>query len=242
MLVKQFSLNPLRPAFSPELAVIRNVRLPYGGPTGTGGAFAKGLVLGCVGGSAQSEVVTLSAGTGTHTCTFTGDKVYTVSHAANASLASVQTLWEGVFGTGNVAVTGTPGTSYVLTFQGQLANTRIGGLFAVSSAGGSPSWARTTRGTSGAGQFDGYSDGGTNDRPTTARAVLMYDYTSDPKGGLVTEAGPTGQPYQPQAYVSGFFNVGDLTGLDANAVADPGFRIVEGAAITDTGAVIGLGV
>src|SRR5688572_17410979 len=104
MLVKQFSLQPLLPAFRPESAVVRNYSLPYGGPVGVGGKFAKGTVLGCVAGTVQSEVATLTAGTGTHVVTFTADKVYSLSHAANAALSAVQALWESVFGAGNVAV------------------------------------------------------------------------------------------------------------------------------------------
>jgi hypothetical protein len=182
MLVAQYSLSQLQTAFGPFL--VKNLRLPYGGPTGTGGKFSKGTVLGCVGGSAQSEVATLTInGTSDHACTFTADKVYTVTHAYNASLTTVKTAWEAVFGTGNVAVTGTAGTTYILTFQNQLANVRIGGLFAVTAGVGTPSWARTTRGSSGAGQYDAYLDGTVE----PAGAVLATDYLSSPQGELVSE-------------------------------------------------------
>lgn len=249
MLVAQYSLSQLEPAFDRNLASARPVRLPYGGPTGTGGRFAKGTVLGCVGGTAQSEVATLTLGgtsSGTVTATFTGDKVYQVTWTVGATNASVQTAWEAVFGAGNVAVTGTSAGAtdgtVILTFQNQLANVRIGGLFAATVTAGTSTWARTTRGSAGAGQFDRYLDAGTLNTPTTARSVLATDYLSTPQGELVTEGVRSGQAYSPLAWVAGFFNVGDLTGLDANGVADPGWRIVEGAAITDTGAVVGLGV
>ena len=111
-------------------------------------------------------------------------------------------------------------------------------LFAVSSAGGSPSWARTTRGSAGAGQYDAYLDGTVD----PAAAVLATDYLSTPQGELVTEGIRTGQPFSPLAYLSGFFNVSDLTGLDANAAADAGWRVAVGDAITDTGAVVALGI
>jgi hypothetical protein len=244
MLVKQITLQPLRPAFRPDLAVERTCRLPYGGPYGVGGKFAKGTVLGCVAGTVQSEVRTLTVGTttGTITSTFTADKPYVVSHQHNDPLAAVQALWEGVFGKGNVAVTGTPGTNYVLTFQGRLANARIGGLLSLSVAAGTASWARTTAGSAGAGQFDRYLDAGTNNAPTTARSVLAYDYLSDPQGGLALDAGSPNQSYSPQHYVSGYFLAADLAGMDAAAMADPGFRFVEGTALADGGAVVGLGV
>lgn len=243
MLVAQYSLAMLEPAFDREKAVVRNVRLPYGGPTGSGGSFPKGTVLGCVSGTVQSEVATLTIdGTAAHVTTFTADKVYSVSHAYDATLAAVQTAWEAVFGAGNVLVGGTPGTSYTLTFRNQLANVRIGGLFAVSATGGTPSWARTTRGSAGPGQFDKYVDAGTNSCPATARAVLAHDYASDPTGGLVTEGLKTMQGYSPLAFLAGFFNLADLTGMDANGAADSGWRFVEGNAVTETGVVLGLGV
>ena len=101
---------------------------------------------------------------------------------------------------------------------------------------------RTTPGSCGAGQFDRYLDAGTNNAPQVARAVLKYPHGTDPQGGLTTDAGSTGQPTAALAYSAGFFNVADLTGLDANGLADPGFRLAEGAALTDAGAVVGIGV
>jgi hypothetical protein len=243
MLVSQFSLAQLEPAYGRDVARVRNVRLPYGGPYAVGGAFAKGRVLGCVGGAAASEVRTLTVGTstGTITHTFTADRAYVVTHQNNDSLAVVKAAWEAVFGAGNVAVTGVPGTNYILTFQGQLANVRIGGLMSISS-NGNAAWARTTPGSAGAGQFDWYVDAGTNNAPTTARAVLAHEYLSSPQGELVTEGRRSGQAYSPPVFVAGYFFAADLTGLDANGVADTGWRIVEGTAITEAGAVVGLGV
>lgn len=236
MLVAQYSLAQLQTAFGPFLT--KNFRLPYGGPTGSGGKFAKGTVLGCVGGAAADEVATLTiSGTATHVTNFTADKIYQVSHAYNATTAAVQALWEVVFGTDNVVVTGTAGTTYVLTFQNQLDSTRIGGLFATTATGGTPTWARTTRGSSGAGQYDAYLDATVD----PASAVLAMDYLSSPQGELVTEGIRSGQPFSPLCYISGFFNVADLTGLDANGAADKGWRVAVGNAITDTGAVVALG-
>lgn len=238
MLVSQYSLSQLLPAFARDRAVTRNLRLPYGGPIATGGKYGKGQVLGCVGGAAAAEVVTLTLGTGTHTVTITADKVYQITHATAVTLAAVQAQYEAIFGVGNVVVTGTVGTTHILTFRSQLADVRIGCLFAVSAGGGSPSWARTTRGSCGAGQYDAYLDGAVD----PAAAVLATDYLSTPQGELVTEGIRSGQPFSPLAYVAGYFNVSDLTGLDAAAAADAGWRIVTGDAITDTGAVVGLGI
>ncbi|WP_439627496.1 hypothetical protein [Gemmata sp.] len=256
MLTRQFSHTPLKPAFAPHLASERPVRLPVGGPFGTGGRYVKGLVLGCVGGTAASAVWTIAisgAPTGSKLrLDYTADKVYSAETAnlvsAHASVAQLQTACDAIWGAGNTLVAGTPGTSFTITFQGQLASVRIGGYLALGNstftAGTAPAAAltRTTPGTAGAGQYDVYTDAGTNNNPTVARCPLKYDWGSDPVGSG-TVAIETGNPgLNPLAYASGFFNAADLTGLDANGVADPGWRIVEGTAITEAGAVVGLGV
>jgi hypothetical protein len=259
VLTAQYSQSLLKPALRPELATVDNFALPAGGPyavDGTGGGkFPRGLVLGCVGGAPASAVWTLTISgspTGSKlTLTYVADKVYQGVTAnlvaAHASVAQLQAVCDAIWGAGNTLVAGTPGTSFTITFQGVLANKRVGGNIAVTAAftaGTAPAiaLARTTPGSSGAGQYDRYLDGGTNNAPTTARAVLQADYLSDPQGGNVLEGRVAGQPYSPPVYTTGIFNVADLTGLDANAVADPGFRLYAGAAITDAGAQIALGL
>ncbi|HEY1187983.1 MAG TPA: hypothetical protein VGE74_10015 [Gemmata sp.] len=241
--VRTYSLNPLRPAYNAAgaEAAVRPVALPVGGPLGTGGPIPKGTVLGHIGGTARNEVwtLTINSGTGTVTFTFTAHRPYQTTFAVDAPLATVRTQLETIFGTGNIAVTGTPGTSYTLTFQNHLSNRLMGGLVAVSTSGGSGiALTRDTTGSCGAGQFGVYN----NSNPGTARCVLKYDYTTSPDGSRVTEHGPTGQPAEASAYFSGHFFAADLVGLDANAVSDPGWRLVEGNAITDAGAVVGIGV
>src|SRR6185312_5557273 len=143
---------------SPAYATPNPVNLPYGGPTGVGGSFAQGLCLSIVAGTVQSEVitVTISGATGTLMFIFYGDRPYTATWLVNDSLATAKTALEGIFGTGNVTVTGTAGTNYIITMAGSLANQRIGGNVAVSATSGTPTVARTTRGSSGAGQYDVY--------------------------------------------------------------------------------------
>lgn len=242
MLLRQYSLNPLRPAFYPEIAdrAVRPVALPVGGPIGTGGNFAKGTVLGDVGGSAANELwtITIGSATATVTFTFTADKPYTTTFLVNDSVATVQTAIDTIFGAGNTTVAGTPGTSYTITFKGVLASRLMGGNVTMTATSANPTLARTTPGSCGAGQFNVYD----NSAVGVARCLLKYDYGTDPLGGRVTDLQSTGQPSNALAYFAGYFNVADLTGLDSSAVSDPGFRIVEGSAITETGAVIGLGV
>lgn len=237
MISRYFDYTFLNPAHTPEAAVLRACALPVGGPYGVGGAYAAGLCLGIVGGAAANAVWTLDiGGSGTVTFTYTADKVYQTTFAHSAALATVKTALETIFGTGNLTVTGTPGTQYVFTFGGALASKRMGGLVAVSGA--TPTFTRSTAGSAGAAQLDVYTNG-TYD---PFRAVCADRFLSDPQGGRVTEQGVTNQSYAPRAYFAGYFKVADLTGLDASAVADPGARLTVGAAITDTGAEIGLGV
>ena len=241
MIAKKFTYTTLTPAFSPELLVARPVKLPIGGPVNVGGKFAAGTVLGCVGGSPTNEVWTLTLGggpAGTVTFTFTADKVYQTTFAYNALTTVVKTALEEIFGSGNITVTGTPGASYVIAHGGTNAYALFGGSIATAIGTGTASLARTTPGSAGAGQYGPYD----NSSPGVARCVLKQDYWSDPLGGNSTEWGGTGQPYSPPAYFAGYFRVADLTGLDASAISDPGFRLVEGDTISATGAVIGIGV
>lgn len=246
-----FTQQGLQVALSPELATTRAVKLPYGGPTGSGGSYAQGLILTNVGGTAQAEVMTItsSGDSGTFTFLFVGDKLYSTGALAyNCSTATLQSALEGIFGEGEVVVTGSAGTSYVITFQ---TNVRIGGyvFFANTFGSGSISVARTTRGSCGAGQYDVY-DGSTY---TTTDAILMYETTLDPTGALVGEyVTATGQPFSPPAYQEGFFFVfggvdgGDtdtanLPNIDATAVgAGQKLRKAVGSAITEAGAIVRL--
>lgn len=242
MLLRQYTLNPCRPAFYPEIAErsVRPVALPVGGKIDTGAKFDKGTVLGCVGGTAANEYWTITIGSATATVTFTFTcpaGVYQTTFAYNATPAVVQTALETIFGAGNVTVTGTAGTEYVATFGGVLSNRLMGGKVTMTATTDNPTMVRTA-GSAGAGQFNAYDNSGVG----VARCVNKYDYGTDPQGGRLTDAGSTGQPSNAEAYMAGYFNVADLTGLDSSAMSDPGFRLVEGSAITETGAVIGIGV
>lgn len=251
MLTRQFSLNPLRPAHSDHLSVTRNVRLPVGGPVGTGGKYLKGQALGCVGGAPASEVRTLTVSgsptTMTGYFTYVADKVYQSSATSNASglptAAQLQSALQEVFPTGSITVTFSTNV-FTIAFGGPLANARIGGklTFTPTFTGGSTpaaALATSAQGNSGAGQYDAYNHSAL-DGTATFSAILKSDYTSDPAGGLALEAGPTNQPYSPESYTSGFFNVADVVGLDSFAATAPGVRLEHGTSLSDAGAVLRL--
>lgn len=237
MQTNSYGQQGLMPAHSPQTAVTRPVSLPYGGPYGVGGSYALGSGLTLDPGTAQAEVRTLTVGTstGTLTHTFTADKTYVVTHAYNASLTTVKAAWEAVFGVGNVAVTGTAGSSYVLTFQNQLANRRIGGLMSISS-NGNASWARTTTGSCGTGQYDLFD----NSSYTTIDALLENTCTLNPRGGRATDVSSgTDQPHSPAAWVEGYFYYGDIPNVVTGAVgSDKKLGWATGSSSATTAAVV----
>ncbi|MCM6777924.1 major capsid protein [Nocardia sp. CDC159] len=73
----------------------------------------------------QTATISGSPTGGTFTMSYDGETTPALPH--NASLAAVQSALAGLptIGAGNVAVTGTPGTSYVVTFQGLLGGTNV---------------------------------------------------------------------------------------------------------------------
>lgn len=232
---------------SPPFATCNPVNMPYGGPYGVGGTYTQGQPISCVAGTIQSEVitVTIAGATGDLVFNFTGDQVYQASFDCSASLAVAQTALEGIFGAGNVTVTGTAGTTYTITMSGTLANQRIGGLVSVSATtSGTPTVARTTRGSSGAGQYDLYD----SSTFTVVAGFLEYTFGSSPQGFITTpDIGfNTEQPQSPPAYTRGRFFVADLvtTGtyaLDTDAITNTkNLSLVRGTALTDVGAEVEL--
>jgi hypothetical protein len=249
-LTTTYTNQSLVPAHSPHLARTRTARLPYGGPYGTGGVYAKGRALGSVTSTTpQSEVRTIAlTGTptgATGTIVFAaGDRTYTgtlpnlVSTIPTA--AEFTTAMEQIFGTGNVTVVKTS-LSYACTFAGALANVRIGGLLSASltfTAGTSPAYThtRTTVGSCGSGQWDVQLDA-SSDGTQTPKGFLQRDFYSTPTGGALTDFGSAVQPETPPVFVAGFFNAADLSGLTTTGLALVG-RISEGGALTDADAII----
>lgn len=220
MQTRSFTYNELKPAFAPEIAVKSTARLPIGP------AVLAGTVLGPTGVVARNDVKTLTiTGTptgGTWAFTFLGYQSANIAY--NATAAQAQTVVDAFFGAGNCVVTGgpLPGTALVFTFGGVMANALIKSFGTVNALTGGTTpavaFANTTPGSSGAGQLDVYD----NSAIAVASCVLAIDYTSDVNGGYLTERGPTGQPYNPPVFYSGYFKVADLIGLDAAAVVDLG--------------------
>lgn len=102
-------------------------------------------------GTSEVQTLTLTATGGTFTVTYNGQT--TAPQTASASLpatAALQTALQGLstIGAGNVLVTGTAGSSYVLTFAGTLAATNVNTVTvnATSLTGGTLTATTTTPG------------------------------------------------------------------------------------------------
>lgn len=240
-LVATYNLQGLMPAHSPEQAVLRNVKLPYGGETDVGGPIAKGSGLGMVGGTAQPEIWTITTSLADNTWRFVfghgGGTAITAALAYNVSTAALQTALNGIFGAGAVVVTGTAGSSYVITFQ---ENYRVGGLISLPelASSGSISIARTQRGTCGSGQYDVY-DGSS---VTTIDALLQYETRTDPTGAPVTEYGTaSGQPRSQPAFHEGFFSAADIPNIASGAVgSDKKLGYAVGSSVSAAGTILRL--
>lgn len=241
--VASYDFQGLQSAYATQMLIPQSVALPYGGPTDEAGSFAKGLGLGNVGGTAQPEIWTITSTLADNTWRFVfagGLQTYkTPALAYNVSLAALKTaLQDYIFGDGSIdTVVGTPGSSYVITFAD---NARIGGLIMLPelASSGSISIVRTQRGSVGVGQYDVY-DGST---VTTIDALNVYDVALDPTGALQGEyITSSGQPFNPLAYLEGFFFASDIPNVANGAVGnDKKLGFVVGSSVSQSGCVLRL--
>jgi hypothetical protein len=214
--------NVLRPAGSDEDARIRNVNLAQG-------TYARGTILGEITTTGANDVETVTiggspaGGTWTYTATPPGGVSQVLTEAYNVSLAALQADLEGIYGAGNVIVTGTAGSSYVITFTGALARASI--AIAVTSGAGltggtSPTAtiAHTTTGAVDTGTFGAYASGN-SDGTQNPKGILQYACTVDASGNITvaTEVPGFTEKCVPM-YRSGTFRCEELVGLDATAV------------------------
>lgn len=240
---RTYAGDGLVPSRDPNDARIESMRLAPG-------KYAKGTAIGIyTAGSAASEVqtveVTGSPTGGTFRLAFDGKP--TAALARNATAAVVQAALEALpnIGTGNVTVT-LASTTYTVTFGGDLANQVLPSLtlFSNNMTGGtSPSLTitETTAGRS-AGLLAGAYDDAASDGRQVCRGFLKYPVEVATNGTHAVQTSLFGEVVQDgkqsaPVYVAGTFLCSDLTGLDANGVADCG-RLITGTAFNATGAEI----
>jgi hypothetical protein len=246
--VATYSMQPGLPAFWSADLQCRPVSLPYGGPTGAGGPFVQMSALSLVNVAAQPEIwVITPSGSGTFTMQFTdGYGTQVATTAVNATtgtaaqvLASLQTIFPTwMLPTGSV--TGSAGGPWTVTFGG---NYRVGGsLQLVTTTGtGAATYARSQRGSVGAGQYDVY-DGVTY---TTVNALLKDGLNVGISGGLATTPyGPINDETWPAvAFIAGYFLYSAIPNITTGAVAAgnvPGLTWQVGSSAVTAGAIVKL--
>ncbi len=218
--------------------------------------FVQGTVMGelTVANDVQTITGTASGGTFTITVTIPGNAAVTTAALAydipTATLqTTLRTLVAGLFypgtnsqtviGSTGFTVSGSAGTSYVITAAGNLVSTflPIFTLGVGSLTGGTATIAHTTKGI-GRNTFAAYASGNT-DGSQTPKCILAYDAVTDANGNITLGDQSGGgdhlqtQPIIP-AFIEGTFSCADLTGLDATAVAGttgiaPLGRLLEGS-------------
>lgn len=214
-----------------------------------GKAFAAGTVLGQIEGtgSAVAEVQTLTGtGTisgGTYRIVFDGQT--TAALAYNANNATIQAALEALtnIGTGGVTVGGGafPGTPVTLTFAGTLAGQAQPLVSIINSLTGTApvvTPTRTTPGKPAGGYWDAYDDAASGSFAglATARRLLKYACRTGTDGRIypgpeIGSGDSNTWQWSTPAYHAGTFKTSDLTGLDANGVADLG-KLISGSTST----------
>ncbi len=218
------------------------------------GNYAKGQVLGQVAGTgtAVDQAYTFAATSptaGTWRIVYSGvtDEI-TASLAYNANAAAVQAALEALpsIGTGNVTVTGGPlGSTLTVTFGADLAGKPIV-LTAISSVTNvTPTLLVITVTETGAGKPAGgywakYDDSAIG----VAKGLLKYPCYVNALGKISvgpSEAGYT--KFAVPAYFTGVFQTKNMTGIDANAVADLG-KLLSGTTgtLTANNTILRIGV
>jgi hypothetical protein len=201
------------------------------------GSYAKGTVIGqrstvTAANDVQTFTITGTPTGGTLRFGFNGEvtAAFTYSTTDATVQANAQAALEALtsIGTGNVTVvSSSSGTVLAVTFGGACGNLEQPALSMVANGltgGSSPTgtWARTTRGRAAGGSWAAYDDSIADGRDV-ARAVVQYATTVDTFGKHSSGGGEWGtSQLSAPAFYTGVFYTADLTGIDANGVADLG--------------------
>jgi|ERR1700679_3587281 len=240
---KRYAQQGLMPALGSFPTASWSTSLPYGGTrqraglSSGGQAFLQGTLIGVISTTPANEQWTLSVagctGTITVSVNFTSGSVQ-FSFAQNAPLSTVLAAIAAAvpsWGNGNLVVTGTPGTTYILTFANQLGNVAIGGGWAAQATTGTPALTNTQLGSS-AIQYDAYNASYNNH----IGGALQWDVRTGASGerlssdiGGLSQNTPASFPF----FVTGFFNASDLVGLDSNALTLPNLLSLNGGTIIE---------
>ncbi|MGW2666226.1 hypothetical protein ACWCW7_35185 [Nocardia tengchongensis] len=141
----------------------------------------------------QTITITGSPTGGTFTATFSGQTTAAIAYNAAASAVQAAIAALSNVGTGNVAVSGSAGGPYTVTFQGALAHTNVPQMTTTGSfTGGSSPAVAVTTGTGGANAhyLNGYIPSGTVIGQVTATG-LFGPYDDNASDGRQTAYGLT---------------------------------------------------
>lgn len=243
-LIRTYKGQGLQPAIYPE----RSLTDAKGFAPGT---YVAGQVVGhaALNLVAANDVQTITvAGTGgSFVLSFGGFN--TAALPFNVTAAALQAALEGLasVGVGNVAVAGGPGATapLVVTFQNKAGNLPQPLITVLSNAvtgGAGPSVVHTTTGRAAGGVWGSYASGNT-DGTQVAKGVLEYDLVVDNWGRHLVGGGEWGvNELTAPVFIQGFYRTADLTGLDANAVANLG-RLAMGdvTQLSNVGTILWIG-
>lgn len=211
-------------------------------------------------GTCVGQITTLTAANDVQTITFTGTPTggtfrlsfngqvtsaitYSVTDATVAAnvLAALEALSN--IGEDNVTVSfASSGTVGTITFVGDLGASFQPDLVFYTNdlTGGSDpaaTFAHTTPGRALGGQWGAYDDSLSNGL-NIMKGVLQYDLVVDTFGYHTVGGGEWGsRELSAPIWIKGHFFTSQLTGIDANGVADCG-RIVEGSTLSDAGTIM----
>jgi hypothetical protein len=233
----RFAKSFLKPTQYPELAKVFAAQLAPG-------TYALGTVLGLQSAAAANDVQTATVSGSPTGGTFTlnvtwpaNNSTATAAIAYNASAATVQAAVAAVVGTGNVAVTGSAGGPWTVTFQGKLTDQPVS-VMAIGTnsltGGSSPTVGvvHTTTGTSGSvyGAYaSGHSDGTQNPIGLLALDCVAGGDGRIAYGQNVTAGFYSEFQFTAPVWYAGDFNSKDVVGLDSGAVTALAARFISGS-------------
>lgn len=240
--VRRYGNTKIEPAMRPDRAVIDAVRL------GVSTTFHKGDPIAQVTGTNAIETLTIGGTptSGTFAITYAGFTTGPITWSAvNATLfANIQAALDALqsIGVGNTLVANLSCTAGIgtisITFQNDLGAkvivlpTSDGSLL----VGTAPTAVITnaTPGVAGSnGLYVAYASGG-GDGTQNAKAILMYDVTTDANGFITYGDGTLGNDYDLKeistpAYFSGIFAMKDMpTTITSGVISSLGGRFIEG--------------
>jgi hypothetical protein len=233
--INTFDLAPIGPWYPGPPAKQKPVRLP------PSVSYPKGTVLGEVVGTNEAQTITLTTGGtlgGTYTLSYGGVTTGAIAFNATAATAALEGLSNVRIG--NVAVTGTAGSIYVVNFRGALAGTNIAAVTIDNTAitgGGTYVVATTVGGAAGSGLHYAFDGTGADGRQV-ARAILPFAVTTDPSGNHfpgTSAVSPIAGTYRLNvpAWIQGSFRCGGaaVNGVllqQAHLTSNPAWHLVEG--------------